>query len=171
KFYRVTGASTQLKGVMPDIVLPDVFNYWMQIGESNLDNPLAWDTIKAADYEKMNLVQPYLGELRDRSTARVLTNQDFAYVQQDIEQYKKAQAEGTATLNEHDAIKEREHETLKTEARIKEQDRRPDPGIKIYELTLENSADPGLPSPKPYLTTNYESSTTTSSDVSKMLAN
>ena len=34
KFYRVSGASTQLKGVMPDIVLPDVLNYSTQFGES-----------------------------------------------------------------------------------------------------------------------------------------
>ena len=161
KFYRISGASTQLKGVMPDIVLPDVFNYWTQIGESNLDNPLAWDTIDSASYDKQNLVQPYLGELSARSAARVLTNQDFAYVQQDIEQYKKAQAEGTATLNEHDAIKERERETLKAEARIKEQDSRPNPGFRIYDLTVANSSDPGLPAPRPFLTTNYEAVTPT----------
>ena len=78
----------------------------MQIGESNLDNPLAWDTIEPAKYDKFNMVQPYLGGLTQRSGTRVETNQDFTYVRQDIEQYKKNQAEGTATLNEHEAIKE-----------------------------------------------------------------
>jgi carboxyl-terminal processing protease len=48
KFYRISGASTQLKGVTPDIILPDLFSYWDQLGESNLDNPLAWDTIQPA---------------------------------------------------------------------------------------------------------------------------
>jgi carboxyl-terminal processing protease len=158
KFYRISGGSTQLKGVTPDIVLPDVYNYSTQIGESNLDNPLPWDTIEPALYDKFNLVQPYLADLRARSDARILTNQDFAYVQQDIEQYKKSQADGTATLNEHEAIKERERDTLKAEARNKEVQSRPDPGVKVFELTLKNSDDPGLPAPKPYLTTNFDNS-------------
>jgi carboxyl-terminal processing protease len=158
KFYRITGASTQLRGVTPDIVLPDIFNYSTQIGESNLDNPLPWDTTGAADYTNLVLVQPYLAELSQRSEARVLTNQDFDYVREDIEQFKKSQAEGTATLNEREAIKEREHDTLKAEARQKEQEGRSDPGVKVFELTVRNSADPGLPAPRPYLTTNYDNS-------------
>ena len=151
KFYRISGASTQLKGVTPDVVLPDTWNYSTQIGESNLDNPLAWDTIAPVSYDKFNLVQPYLPELRERSDARVLTNQDFTYVRQDIEQIKKTQAERTATINEHDAIKEREQDALKNRERDAERQSRPDPGIKIYELTVENSADPGLPPPENWL--------------------
>lgn len=158
KFYRISGASTQLKGVVPDIILPDVLNYSTQIGETNLDNPLAWDTIQPAPYERFNLVSPYLAELRKRSDARLGTNQDFAYIQQDIEQYKKTQADRATTLNERDAIKEREHETLKNETRDKERNERPIPGLKTYELTVKNSAEPGLPDPKPLFTTNYETS-------------
>jgi carboxyl-terminal processing protease len=66
KFYRVSGASTQLKGVMSDIVLPDRLNYSTQFGDSSLDNPLPWDTIPTANYSKLNLVQPYLNELLRR---------------------------------------------------------------------------------------------------------
>ncbi len=147
KFYRVSGASTQLKGVVPDIVLPDIYNYSTMIGETSLDNPLAWDTIQPANYTKLNLVQPYLAELRQLSDARILTNQDFAYVRQDIEQFKKSQADRTATLNEREAIKERERVTLQNEARDKERASRPDSGEKIYELTVKNSVEPGLPAP------------------------
>jgi carboxyl-terminal processing protease len=151
KFYRITGASTQLKGVMPDIVLPDVFNYWTQLGESNLDNPLPWDTIDPTPYDKLNLVQPYLADLRARSDARLLTNQDFAYMQQDIDLYKKTEAEGTATLNEHEAIKERERDSLRAKARDEERENRPNPGVKIYELTVKNAGEPGLPPPENWL--------------------
>ena len=132
---------------MSDIVLPDVLNQWTQIGESSLDNPLPWDTIQPATYEKFNLVEPYLAELHKRSEARILTNQDFAYVQQDIEQYKKSQADRTATLNEREAIKERERVALQNKARDKERENRPDSGIQTYELTIKNSAEPGLPAP------------------------
>jgi hypothetical protein len=156
KFYRVSGASTQLKGVEPDIVLPDVLNVSTQIGEASLENPLAWDTIKPATYEKFNLVKPFIPELRQRSDGRLLTNQDFVYVAQDIEQFKKSQADRAVTLNERDAIKERERERLKNKARDEERDSRPLPPIKIYELTVKNSTEPGLPAPKPFFTTNYD---------------
>lgn len=161
KFYRVSGASTQLKGVSPDILLPDVLNYF-EVGESNLENALAWDTITNATYEKFNLVQPYLAELHKRSDERVATNQDFAYVQQDIEQYKKSLADRTVTLNEHEAIKEREKERLKNLARDKERDSRPLPTVTIYELNVTNAVLPGLPEPKPFFTTNYDISDNTS---------
>jgi len=145
KFYRVSGASTQLKGVVPDIVLPDVFSYWSMIGESNLTNALPYDTIDPVAYDKLNLVQPYLGALRAQSDARVQTNKEFDYVRQDIEQYQKTQAERTATLNERDAIKEREQDVLKSRTRDQERQNRPDPGVKIYEVTVKNSTEPGLP--------------------------
>jgi carboxyl-terminal processing protease len=155
KFYRISGASTQLKGVVPDIIFPDVLNL-MQVGETNLENPLAWDTIQPVSYEKMNLVQPSLAELRQRSDARLLTNQDFAYIQQDIEQYKKSHPDRTTTLNEREAIKERERVALQNKARDQERDSRALPGVKIYDLTVKNSTEPGLPEPKPFFTTNYE---------------
>jgi len=47
KFYRIDGSSTQLKGVVPDIVMPDYYNY-MEIGEKDMDYPMAWDEIDPA---------------------------------------------------------------------------------------------------------------------------
>jgi len=139
--------------VSPDIILPDkdLFNYSTQIGESNLDNPLAWDTIQPAAYDKMNLVAPYLADLRELSDARVLTNQDFSYVRQDIEQFKKLQVDRTTSLNEHQIIKDRERDAAKNHMREEERDKRPDPGIRVYELTVENAAEPGLPPPENWL--------------------
>jgi carboxyl-terminal processing protease len=160
KFYRISGASTQLKGVTPDLVLPDVANYFKQAGESNLDNPLPWDTIEPATYDKFNLVQPCLPELLARSEARVATNQDFDYIRQDIAQYQKMEADGTATLNERDAIKERERDTLRGKERDKEQQARADSGLRIVELAVKNTMEPGLPAPKMYLTTNFDKSAT-----------
>ena len=59
KFYRPSGASTQLKGVVPDVILPSVANESKDIGESSLDYALKWDEIPSARYERLNLVQPY----------------------------------------------------------------------------------------------------------------
>jgi len=51
KFYRVDGGSTQLEGVKSDVVVADYFKY-VDIGERDQKNPLPWDKIPAADYEK-----------------------------------------------------------------------------------------------------------------------
>jgi carboxyl-terminal processing protease len=129
---------------VPDIIFPDVLNYSTFVGETALDNPLPWDTIKPAKYEKFNLVEPYLGVLHSRSDARLATNQDFAYVRQDIDQFQKMQADKTATLNEREAIKERERVATQNIEREKERDARPPAAVKIYDVTVENADQPGL---------------------------
>jgi len=155
KFYRITGASTQLKGVMPDIVLPSVLSYSTQFGETSLENPLPWDTIPAVNYDKLNLVQPYLSQLRVRSNARIATNQDFIYVRQDIDELQKLQADKTATLNEHEALKERQKINAQIKARDAERTRRKIADEKIYDITLENADMPGLRAPEPMTVTNF----------------
>ena len=147
KFYRVSGASTQLKGVMPDIVLPDRLNYSTQCGESSLDNPLPWDTIPTANYFKLNLVQPYLDELLRRSSGRIATNQDYIYTRQDIDEFQKLQADKTASLNERERLIERQEADARQKARDQERAARKTPDVKIYELTVAKAGEPGLPPP------------------------
>ena len=161
KFYRVNGSSTQLKGVVPDIILPDVLNYSDEVGESSLDNPLPFDTIPNADYEKLNLVydklnlvEPYLAALRRESEARVATNQDFIYIRQDITRFKKLQADNTASLNEHDAIMQMQTNYARNMKRAAERAMRPLPGEKIYDITVENAGLSGLPASEPLIATN-----------------
>jgi carboxyl-terminal processing protease len=164
KFYRISGASTQLKGVVPDIVLPDTLNAMNDIGESSMSNAMPWDTIRKADYNPLNLVQPYLPELRKLSDARVATNQDFAYIRQDIDEFKKLQADKTASLNEDDQLERAEQAALRQKAREAERAGRKAPDEKIYEITVENSGKPGMP---PMLwPTNMVSPTTNTATVS-----
>jgi carboxyl-terminal processing protease len=154
KFYRVNGSSTQLKGVVPDIILPDTWSYSDEVGETSLENPLPWDTIPSTAYDKLNLVGPYLAALRRESEARVATNQDFIYVRQDIAELKKLQADKTATLNEHDAITERQTNYARAMERAAERAGRPLPDKKFYDITVENAGFPGLPAPAPLEATN-----------------
>jgi len=49
KYYRINGGSTQLEGVKSDVVVPGRFSY-IEMGEREQDNPLAWDEIEAANY-------------------------------------------------------------------------------------------------------------------------
>jgi carboxyl-terminal processing protease len=159
KFYRVSGASTQLKGVVSDIILPDWLSYRDDIGETSLENPLPWDTIPSVAYNKLDLVEPYLPRLRQHSDERIATNQDFIYIRQDIDQFKKLQADKTATLNEHDALKERQTNQARQKTRDQDRDARKIPDVKIYEITVENSDQAGLPTPQPLTSTNYIATT------------
>jgi carboxyl-terminal processing protease len=145
KFYRISGASTQLKGVVPDIVLPDTLNAMTDIGESSLPNAMPWDIIPKADYHPLNLVQPYLPELHKLSDARVATNQDFVYIHQDIDEFKKLQADKTASLNEDEELKQAEQTALHQKTREAERAGRKAPDEKIYEITVENAGKSGMP--------------------------
>jgi carboxyl-terminal processing protease len=147
KFYRINGASTQLKGVVPDIILPDALSYSQDIGENSLPNALPWDTIPATNYVSLKDVQPYLPGLLRESATRVATNQDFSYVRQDIAELQKLQSEKTDTLNERKAWNEKEElETVK-KARDKEIASRGLPATTMYELTVADAGKPGLPEP------------------------
>lgn len=70
KFYRVTGASTQYKGVTPDIILPSLFEH-LKIGEKYLDDSLPWDQVKPADFTPWNGKPLDLPYLKKRSKERV----------------------------------------------------------------------------------------------------
>jgi len=144
KFYRASGSSTQLKGVTPDLVLPSMNNYG-EIGEDSLENRLDWDTIKSADYEKMNRVEPYLSELKHRSEARTAADRDWGYVREDIERYKKMIAEKSVSMNEAERRKEKKDNDDRAKARKKDLASRPEPKEKVYEITLKLTDEPGLP--------------------------
>jgi carboxyl-terminal processing protease len=146
KFYRASGASTQLKGVVPDIILPSPNNV-LEVGEAALDNPLLWDTIPSATFERLNRVEPYLAELRKRSTERVNTEKDFDYIREDMELVKKQQDDKSVSLNEQQRLKEKEENDARGKAREKERLARKNPEPKVYDLTLKLADQPGLPPP------------------------
>lgn len=146
KFYRPGGESTQLKGVASDLSIPSVTDY-ADFGEKSLDAPLPWDTVPAAKFEKLNMVQPHLAELKKRSQARLATDKDIAYRQEVIARFKKAQAEKTVSLNEQQRLKEKEELEARAKARKQELAARPASKAKVYELTLKQASMAGLPAP------------------------
>ncbi|MDB6126016.1 MAG: carboxyl-terminal processing protease [Pedosphaera sp.] len=137
KFYRASGSSTQLKGVVPDIILPSIDDY-LEVGEASLENPLPWDTIETAHFEKVNRVQPFLPELTKNSARRVATARDFDYVKEDIEQVKKVLAEKSVSLNEVQRLKEKEESDTRQKARDKERKARKPTDQKISSVILTN---------------------------------
>jgi carboxyl-terminal processing protease len=147
KFYRINGTTTQFKGVVPDIVLPDVWSYRDDEGESSLPNALAWDTIPAADYTAVDDVQPFVVALQKKADAEVATNQDFVYVRQDIAELEKLQSQKTDTLNERKAWDEKDKIDKENKVRDKEIASRKLPNETIYDITLADASKPGLPPP------------------------
>jgi carboxyl-terminal processing protease len=143
KFYRAGGSSTQLRGVIPDMKLPSVLDY-AEVGEASMDDPLPWDEVSTASFQKWNLVKPYLPELQKRSDSRIKTNKDFAYIREDIEEFKKALADKSLSLNEQTRRNEKLKDDAREEARKKERKARKEPEPKIFEVTLKNAAEPGL---------------------------
>ncbi|MGC3961434.1 MAG: carboxy terminal-processing peptidase [Verrucomicrobiota bacterium] len=147
KFYRASGKSTQLNGVASDIVLPSKLNYMKDIGEASLESALPYDTVKSARFEKFNYVQPYLSNLLSHSSQRIATNQEYLYVREDIEQFRKYQALNSVSLNEKKRIQEWEEDDARQRARDKERLARKTPAPTVYELTLKQVDLPGLPAP------------------------
>lgn len=146
KFYRASGASTQLRGVASDIVLPSLTDY-VDVGEKSLDNAMPWDTVPTSSYDKVNMVQPYLAELKRRSDARIAADPDFTYLKAEIVRFKKTMAQKTFSLNEADRLKEKSDAEARIKKRKAELLARPATKEKDYLITLANADAPGLPAP------------------------
>lgn len=75
-YYRVTGASTQLRGVVPDVVIPSLLDA-MEIGEDQLTNPLPWSRVAAAEFTPVFDLQPWLAEIKPRVAERLATSEHY----------------------------------------------------------------------------------------------
>lgn len=106
KFYRPSGSSTQNKGVIPDIILPDATDAY-EFGEAFLDHSLKHDFIRAAaglkPQDRNLLALPRLKELSDE---RVNESRDFAYLKSDIEKAKGMIKDNRISLLETDRAKQ-----------------------------------------------------------------
>jgi len=115
KFYRVTGASTQKKGIAPDIAFPSFLDH-MELGEAELDHVLKWDTIQSQPLNRnFTSITPYVEELHRRSDIRLAENELYQHLVEDIAEFGKRRAKKHITLNREKRIKLREEEEYWTE--------------------------------------------------------
>ncbi|OIR04067.1 tail-specific protease precursor [mine drainage metagenome] len=105
KFYLPSGASTQLKGVTPDIVINDYEDY-LPIGEGDLPHALAWDEIPSSFYDGAPIPPSVLGILKSMSLERQKTLPEFAYLRKSVNWFKDQQEKKLVSLN----LAEREKE-------------------------------------------------------------
>ncbi len=109
KFYRVSGGSTQHKGVIPDIEIPSRIDN-DRIGENALDHALPWDQIEAVPHNRYFDFSGIIDELRDRHEARFSDNPEFSLLQQEINFLKEQRNLDSVSLNfetrknQHDQI-------------------------------------------------------------------
>ncbi|WP_159124224.1 carboxy terminal-processing peptidase [Acinetobacter variabilis] len=128
KFYRVTGGSTQNKGVIPDIKLVDIYNE--EFGERKAKNALEWDTIPTAPFKREGVVQKYVPELAKLSQQRVAQNPQFKYLEQRTAAMKKVEDQKRVVLD----LEQRKAELLDIERKALEAEnaRRAATGLKPY---------------------------------------
>ncbi|CAB4244208.1 Periplasmic protease [Methylacidimicrobium sp. AP8] len=138
KFYRVTGLSTQQRGVASDVVLPSVDDY-LDLGESSLPNALPADAIPPVFYQKVGEEAPFIPILQKRSSERVAANPDFAYVLTQIDLLKRKNEDKAVSLNQAVRLKEKQEAEASKAALEAKRARRPAPNENIYFLDIESA--------------------------------
>lgn len=111
QFYRVNGDSTQNRGVRSHVVLPSRLDH-MDLGESFLDNALAFDKIRRANgvYSAGLVNEEIVRQLRQTSEARVTADSDFDKVTEQIEKLVDRKSRKAVSLNEKVLAAERKAE-------------------------------------------------------------
>jgi carboxyl-terminal processing protease len=143
KFYRPSGASTELRGVASDIVIPSVSGV-VPIGESKLTDPLPWDTIPASRYHPFGEAAPYVTDLRDHSAARLAADPAFAELGQQLGRLESRFDGRSLSLNEAQRRSELAEDKALGKA-IAAREEAEDASIPAYQITVEDAAGPGLP--------------------------
>jgi len=86
QFYRVSGWSTQNRGVETSLVLPSLYNA-REIGESTLDNALPWRSIDQVSYRVRGNLKKVLPKLKQLSENRIANSDFFQKVKEDVQEY------------------------------------------------------------------------------------
>ena len=109
KFYRISGDSTQHRGVVPDISFPSLLQH-DEIGESAYDNALDWDRIAPIRYRDYGAVNSILPILAKRHSERAIDNPDFRYILDQQVLADDIRSEELVSLNEAERRAEREQQ-------------------------------------------------------------
>lgn len=122
QFYRVNGDSTQNRGVESDVVLPSLIDH-MDLGESFLDNALAFDHIKPTTHALLKFVNPQIiTALKANSDARVSADPKFQQTLKDIERYVARKSRKSVSLNEETLRAERDDDKAAKEVEKEEEE-------------------------------------------------
>lgn len=98
KFYRVTGSSTQKRGIVPDITFPSVHGE-EEVGESAADNPLPWDQIDATRFTRLGDLEDTIALLRQRHEERSAEDDAYQALLAEMEKLSALNERNTVSLN------------------------------------------------------------------------
>jgi carboxyl-terminal processing protease len=138
QFFRVSGSSTQHKGVVPDIAFPVSVDA-SEFGESTYDNALPWTRIAEVPHEQYGDFQPLVTQLQQLHQQRVDQDLEFGWWKEDVDHFRAETERKSVSLNEAERRAERD----KQEAQRKErQQQRRTLGLDLDPLAEES--DDGL---------------------------
>ncbi|MHB2026400.1 MAG: carboxy terminal-processing peptidase [Elusimicrobiota bacterium] len=165
KFYRVSGGSTQNRGVIPDIRLPSLDDD-LDMTESSLPNALPYDQIDPAPYRPVDDVGPRrLRNLDEASQLRVAVSTDFAYVREDISRYLRQKKDKRVSLNYDERLARRRADEAIDLSRKKERAARKNPPFSVVDVSVEDlvaGIDPLSPSSAAVVSASISSETAAS---------
>lgn len=136
KFYRINGGATQLKGVIPDIVLPDPY-YLLDQGEKEQDYPMAWDEIAPAKYTALKPSYS-VDKLKANSENRVKNNPGFAILNDAAKRLKKQKDNTIVSLNFDKFVAEQKRN--KEEAKKMDELDKEIPGMEVATLKADEAS-------------------------------
>lgn len=107
KFYRISGDSTQYRGIVPDIILPDRLQH-LKSGEQYIDYSLPWDTVPAVPYNRWTGIGLNLPALKSASAKRVQADKSFQEIAAEAKKAKLRSEQTLQSLQIDDLRRERE---------------------------------------------------------------
>ena len=137
KFYRISGESTQHRGVVPDVAFPTLYDT-EEIGESALDHALNWDQINPVRHRRYNDLSTVLPTVNSQFQERSARNPDFIFLEDQVALAQETREITELPLNEKARIALRENQEKK--ALIIENKRRKAKGDELL-TSLEDEED------------------------------
>ncbi len=141
KFYRISGESTQHRGVIPDILYPEIYDT-DKIGESALEEALPWDKIEPSKYKSETGIAKILPAVLKQHNKRIDNDPDFAYLNEQVVFLKELRGDTTISLNSK--TRETERKAMESRRLGLENKRRIAKGLKpLKELTDDSDDESG----------------------------
>lgn len=141
KFYRVTGESTQHRGVEPDVLLASPIPL-SEVGESSLDDALPWDRIESAEFRTEAVRLPSIARLITQEKTRQERDPDYRWLVKDIESIDELRSRRSLSLN----LEERRAERVTLEqARLARENERRQASGEATVATIEELDESELP--------------------------
>jgi carboxyl-terminal processing protease len=145
KYYRVTGESTQHRGVQPDISMPTAIST-EEVGESTRESALPWDRIRPVEFGKESQLGSVVAPLEQAHERRIAQDPDYVSLLGDLDAFEKVRQQKKISLNLDKRRAEREE--MDKERLARENTRRAahgqPPVSKLSDLSATDTPDPTL---------------------------